>query len=302
MKIKKDSKDLVKGTISGGWDLLKNGSKYDMLVTLNQVIDFSDTETFSNGDEWSMFTCYNLSDYLKDDHCWLVEAKRSNNKWEYTSTMFDDDDIEDDDGFGEESGPEGDSDDIIWQAKWKDGKASTVKVNKDYKTYNQLITESSGNKITSKLQFMVRDKDLYKKFLDGHDLETKSVIWVADSDTDLDDDEGDELEFKKASSAEKALVSSSSKYNLVAGSTTGMSTFCSATNNGSNECIGSICSKDSECQTKFCSSKVCTKAPTNVATGSTCTADSQCVSKNCNESKRKCEAKKLVTSTVKKLA
>ena len=49
MKIKKDSKDLVKGTISGGWDLLKHGSKYDMLVTLNQIVDFSDTEKFENG-------------------------------------------------------------------------------------------------------------------------------------------------------------------------------------------------------------------------------------------------------------
>ena len=68
MKIKHDGWEM-KGTISGHWDLLKQGSLYDMIVTWNQHIEFDSKYTARSGDEWSMFTCYDTSKYWDKDHC-----------------------------------------------------------------------------------------------------------------------------------------------------------------------------------------------------------------------------------------
>lgn len=153
--------------------------------------------------------------------------------------MYKDDDIEDE-TFVKNSAPKGDDRDIIYQATKSTSSRMTVnKANSDFKTYANQLTTSDSRTFNGKLEFMVRDKDMYKKFLDGYELETKSYMWLKDSSEVLQDYEGDKLKFNPASTSEKKLVDSSSKYNLKVGSTPHMSTDCSPTNNGKSECHGS---------------------------------------------------------------
>ena len=211
-------------------------------------------------------------------------AKYNGSKWEMENTMWKDDDIEDYSFTKGGSAPKGDSSDILYQSRRStSNKMTVVKSHPDFKTFAAQLTSTSDNRtFKGTAEFMVRDKDMYKKFLDGYELETKSVMWFKDSDEVLKDDEGDKLKFNKATTAEKALVSSSSKYNLKSGSTPYLTTDCSPTNSGSKECNGSICSANSECQSNYCKSKICTyKAPVvsstkRLSNGAVCTKDNDC--------------------------
>ena len=82
MKIKHDGFEMV-GTISGGWDLLKQGNLYDMQVTLKQQVKFNSAYKAVNGDEWSMFTCYDTSSYWDKDHWWQMWGKYNGSNWEF---------------------------------------------------------------------------------------------------------------------------------------------------------------------------------------------------------------------------
>ena len=149
IKIKnKSDKDYWSAEVSGSWDLLKNGSKYDMLMTFNMDVDFlsgytpsTTTGTVSKARQIAFITCLDLDDYLESDHCWRVLASYSNGAWTWLSTMYDENDsIEDFVNSPGSAPPAGRSSEIIWEAEWdKNGKATTVKSNSDYKVYNELM-------------------------------------------------------------------------------------------------------------------------------------------------------------------
>lgn len=166
--------------------------------------------------------CIDISKHYGDDYCWRVLSKTQGGKYTYTSTLYEDDDIEDFDNKKGGKAPAGKSADIIWEADWSSaGRHSVVLTNGDVKAYDGLITANS-KKRNMKLQMYIRDLDFIGDLAGGElDVDT-FMIWMSDATEELDDDEGDDIKIPKATTQELTLAGgeAGTNLNLVKGSST----------------------------------------------------------------------------------
>ena len=71
-------KTIVEVGLTGGWDLLKNGDKYDLLTTIQHDVKFDKDWTFEKNDRYNVWTCYTLIPL-----CWIVDATYTGTGWTY---------------------------------------------------------------------------------------------------------------------------------------------------------------------------------------------------------------------------
>lgn len=110
----------------------------------------------------------------------------------------------------------------------------------------------------------MREYELYEALADGESLDTYHAMWYnIGGDTDrsyLKNNASGNLALTRTNAEKNTVEGKSSVWNLEEGSTTGMDIFCNPNYNaGTNECAGSACTENSECQSNVCNAKdICT--------------------------------------------
>ena len=188
------------------------------------------------------------------DLCFIVDATYSGTGWSYNVAQYQLSDLRRYDFTAGGPAP------IDMESKGKEeytakfdeaGKASDVTGSESHKVFDELMSEASTDEhqvFLSRSEHYIRFWGSYDRFLNGYDLDTQTFIWFKDSRQELFDTKTNILDLGEATAAERKLVSSISDANVEYNSSPDVYTFCDPSSSGSNQCQGTICTQDSECQ------------------------------------------------------